>query len=153
MLTRWNPFVDMLRWDHPLETRGRFQPATDIVELDDAYELQLELPGMKPENVEVSVEGNQLTISGERKYEHEDESDGYRRIERSYGSFTRSFNLPAHAQLDDIDAEMQNGVLNVRVPKAQKANKRRIAIGGKKGKSRKLEAKQTAADKQQQLHN
>lgn len=134
MLSLWNPFSELMRFGEsedrwPLgQYSQRFSPAVDIREEKDAIVLQAELPGMKSEDVNVSLEGNLLTISGERKFSSEKDEEGYRRIERSYGSFTRSFTLPDTVELDRCDAEMNEGVLTIRLPKAARAQPRRISV-------------------------
>lgn len=134
MLSLWNPFSELMRYGAGEERwpfgqfSQRFSPAVDIREEKDAIVLQAEVPGMKPEDVNVNLEGNLLTISGERKFAQEKEEEGYRRIERSYGSFSRSFTLPDTVQLDKLDAELRDGVLTVRVPKIPAAQPRRIGV-------------------------
>jgi HSP20 family protein len=132
MLSLWNPFSELMRvGEHferwPFDER-RFSPAVDVREEADSILVEAELPGMKPEDVSVNLEGNLLTISGERKFEHEKKEEGYRRIERSYGSFSRSFTLPDTVALERCEAEMNNGILKIRVPKSEKAQPRRIDV-------------------------
>ncbi len=134
MLSLWNPFSELMRFggDEDRWPFGqysqRFSPAVDVREEKDAIILQAELPGMKTEDVKVNLEGNLLTISGERKFEQEKTEEGYRRIERSYGSFSRSFTLPDTVELDHCDAEMKDGVLTIKLPKTAKAQPRRIDV-------------------------
>ena len=134
MLSLWNPFSELMRYGENEERwpfgqfSQRFSPAVDIREEKDAIVLQVEIPGMKPEDVNVNLEGNLLTISGERKFEQEKEEEGYRRVERSYGSFNRSFTLPDTVELDSCDAEMNDGILTIRVQKTPAAQPRRIGV-------------------------
>ena len=116
MLVRWDPFEEMNRLhDHFLSGRGlskrAFQVAVDIREEDDAFYVDAEVPGMSAEDVKVDVEKNVLTLSGERKVEKEEIEDTYRRVERQYGSFTRSFTLPETVDTDNISADLKEGVL------------------------------------------
>ena len=104
-------------------------PAVDVFEKDDAIELRVELPGIKAEDVEIDLTDNVLTLCGERKLEHEEEREGYRRIERSYGRFERSFTLPPNVSADDIQAEMSQGVLHLTLPKREAQRGRKIQIG------------------------
>lgn len=111
---------------------GRFAiaPAIDMAETDKAYKLTVELPGMEPENVEVTFEDGLLRIAGEKQEQREENERGYRLSERSYGSFERQVELPSAAQGDKIKAKFKNGVLTVTVPKDGKAaaKSKRIAI-------------------------
>src|SRR5215469_2226179 len=123
-LSRWDPFGEMQRLTdqmfRPLfggEERRTFSPAVDIYEDQDAIVVRAELAGVKPEDVTISVENNVLTLSGERKLERKEEREGYHRIETVYGSFTRSFVLPESAKADDVEAEMTEGILTLRIPK------------------------------------
>src|SRR5579883_994667 len=85
-----------------VEFQGHFVPAVDIYEADDTIEVTVELPGIRPDEVRINVEKNALTISGERKLEHADKRECYRRIEAPYGPFTRSFTLPESADPDKV---------------------------------------------------
>ena len=112
-----------------------WSPAVEVAETDDAMELTAELPGVKPEDVQMEIEGNVLTLHGTKKAEHEEEKKKdelrYRVWERSYGEFSRAFTLPSTVDVDKIEAEFKNGVLNVRMPKMAEAKGRRIAIEAK----------------------
>jgi len=152
MLSLWNGFDDLFRFDDFFrgpwfrEREGRFVPAVDVVEQDGSYKIKAELPGMKASDVEIRVEGNVLTISGERKYEHQEEKEGYRRLERSYGSFSRSFTLPENAKAEAIEADMSEGVLTLTIPKKATAQPRKIEVRGGSGRELpKLERPQTEA--------
>lgn len=136
MLNRWDPFSElsrvqdeMSRW---LEPQGRrqasFAPAVDIFEEKDAILVKAELPGVKPDDVHINVERNLLTLRGERKLEKEDNKEGYHRIERAYGMFTRSFSLPDTVDTENIDASYDAGVLTVRLPKKASVQPKRIAV-------------------------
>ena len=140
MLSLWNGFDDLFRFDDFFrgpsfrEREGRFVPAVDVLEQDGNYLIKAELPGLKASDVEIRVEGSTLTISGERKYEHKEEKEGYRRFERRYGSFCRSFTLPENAKAEAIEADMSEGVLTLTVPKKATAEPRKIEVRGGSGR-------------------
>lgn len=137
-LVRWNPWgeLDSLHneLDRLFQTRAgapaqdTFKLATDVHEDDAGYTLTVDLPGVPLQNVAIEVHESVLTVSGHRGLEQEDNRDGYRRIERNYGSFTRSFRLPKHVDDSKIDAKMKDGVLTIAVPKAEAALPRKISI-------------------------
>jgi len=110
--------------------RGAWNPSVDIYENKDHIVLEAELPGMKREDFELSVENNVITLRGERQFEKNEDSDNYHRVERSYGSFTRSFTLPQTVSAEGATAEYKNGVLRVTLPKREEAKARRIEISG-----------------------
>ncbi|MCP9488617.1 MAG: Hsp20/alpha crystallin family protein [Solirubrobacteraceae bacterium MAG38_C4-C5] len=111
-------------------TRGRhWVPAMDLVEESEHYVLRADLPGLDEGDVKVEVEGDTLTLSGERKVEHREEKEGYLRLERSTGAFRRTLHLPAGVQPDGIQASFDRGVLEVRIPKPAQRTPRRIEIG------------------------
>jgi HSP20 family protein len=113
--------------------RGVWSPSVDVFENDDKIVLEAELPGMKADEVDVSIENNIVTIKGERKFEKKEEKDNYHRIERSYGSFTRSFTLPRTVTGDEASADFENGVLKITLPKREETKARKIEISGKSG--------------------
>jgi HSP20 family protein len=110
--------------------RGAWAPSVDIYENKDQIVLEAELPGMKQEDFDLSIENNVITIRGERKFEKTDETDNYHRVERSYGSFTRSFTLPQTVSSEGANAEYNNGVLRVTLPKREETKPRRIQVTG-----------------------
>ncbi|HEX8634460.1 MAG TPA: Hsp20/alpha crystallin family protein [Pyrinomonadaceae bacterium] len=110
--------------------RGAWAPTVDIYENKDQIVLEAELPGMNREDFELSIENNVLTLRGERRFEKRDESDNYHRVERSYGSFTRSFTLPQTVSPENVAAEYRNGVLRVVMQKREEVKARRIEIAG-----------------------
>src|ERR1041384_1496232 len=110
--------------------RGAWNPSVDIYENKDHIVLEAELPGMKREDFDLSVENNVITLRGSREFEKKDESDIYHRVERSYGSFTRSFTVPQTATAKGATAEYRNGVLRVALPKREETKARRIEIKG-----------------------
>ncbi|MCS7101544.1 MAG: Hsp20/alpha crystallin family protein [Burkholderiaceae bacterium] len=111
---------DLRRWPRlwPMEREFNWQPATDISETDHEYVFKAELPEVKKEDVSVEVEGNVLTIKGERKAEKEEKHKKMHRVERFHGAFLRSFTLPENVNPKAITAEMKDGVLTVHLPKA-----------------------------------
>ncbi len=113
--------------------RGAWNPNVDIYENKDQIVLEAELPGMNREDFDLSVENNVLTLRGERRFEKKDESDNYHRVERSYGSFSRSFTLPQTVSAEGATAEYSNGVLRVALPKREEVKARRIEIAGESG--------------------
>ena len=115
--------------------RRRWAPAVDLVEREDSLVLRADLPGLKEEDVHIEVRDNVLTISGERRAEFEDSEQGYYRIERAFGSFSRSLTLPEGVDSDKIDASFENGVLEVKIPKPEARKPKRISIGGKDQKT------------------
>src|SRR5438876_6369865 len=110
--------------------RGAWSPSVDIYENKDHIVLEAELPGMKREDFDLSVENNVITLRGERHFEKKDESDNYHRVERAYGSFTRSFTLPNSVTAEGATADYRNGVLRVVLPKREETKARRIEIKG-----------------------
>jgi HSP20 family protein len=141
-LVRWDPFREL----NSLGQLGRFfdrfpdwsqqsptttsawAPNVDIFEGENELVVKAELPGIDPKDVELNVENNVLTISGERKLEFEDKKENYHRVERAYGSFSRSFSLPRLIDENKIEADYRDGVLTVRIPKHEKAKPRQIKI-------------------------
>ena len=122
--------------------RGAWAPSVDIYENKDQIVLEAELPGMKQEDFDLTIENNVITLRGERRFEKTEETDNYHRVERSYGSFTRSFTLPQTVSAEEAKAEYSNGVLRVTLPKREEAKSRRIEISGNKATSDKtIEAK------------
>ncbi len=115
--------------------RGAWSPSVDIFENKNEIVLEAELPGMSPENVSISIENNVLTLHGERKFEKKDEGDNFHRVERSYGSFTRSFTLPPTVSSENANAEFNNGVLRLTLAKREEAKPRRIEINATGGTS------------------
>ena len=110
-------------------TMRRWMPAMDLVESGDHFVLRADLPGMSEEDVKIELEDGTLTVSGERKAEHETSEEGYYRVERATGSFSRSLTLPKGVNADGVTAGFDRGVLEVRIPKPEERKPRRIEIG------------------------
>ena len=106
----------------------RWTPAVDVRESGDALTLTVELPGLRKEDVQITLENNILSLSGERKFEKETKEENYHRIERAYGSFSRSFTLPANVKADQVAATFQDGLLTISLPKVEEAKPRKVDI-------------------------
>jgi HSP20 family protein len=148
-IVRWDPTreLDSLQgemnrlfssfFDTPSATKGgngnggtrRWIPSMDLVETQDNFVLKADLPGMSEGDVNVELENNVLTISGERKTEHEEQHEGYYRLERATGAFSRALSLPEGIDADAVSAQFDNGVLTVRIPKPAQVKPRRVKIG------------------------
>ncbi len=119
-------------FDTPLpgngQTMRRWMPAMDLVESGDHFVLRADLPGMGEEDIKIEVEDGTLTISGERKAEHEANEEGYYRVERAFGSFSRALTLPKGVDAGAVSASFDRGVLEVRIPKPEERKPRRIEI-------------------------
>jgi HSP20 family protein len=106
-------------------------PETDVVETEREIRVQVEMPGLKRDNIEVDVENNVLTVRGEKREERTEGQEGrYHLAERRWGTFARSFVLPRDVDADHIQASFEDGVLTVRIPKSEKARRRKIDVGG-----------------------
>jgi HSP20 family protein len=146
-IVRWEPIRDLMSlqermnrlFDQSYRGTGRTQdddwalggswaPAVDIFEKDGNIVLKAELPGIDPKSVEIRVENNVLTLRGERKLEDEVKKDGFHRVERTYGTFTRSFTLPTVVDTEKIKAESKDGVLKVTLPQREEAKPKQIQI-------------------------
>src|SRR5947209_9726546 len=106
----------------------RWLPAMDLVETEDHFVLRADLPGLSEKDVNIELEDNVLTVSGERKAEHEERKEGYYRVERASGSFSRSLTLPEGVDPAGVTANFDRGVLEVRVPKPEERKPRKVAI-------------------------
>ena len=139
-LVKWNPSRNLLNWGDNLfedffnsdrfltQNREGWYPAVDIVEDDNGYHVQMELPGLTKEDVKISFREGVLYISGEKKYEKEDEKKNYHHYERRYGKFERAFRIHSDVIVDKIDANFKNGVLVVELPKAEIAKPKEIEV-------------------------
>ena len=111
----------------PSFTQG-FSPAIDLSESDVEFTVKAEFPGVEPKDLDISLTGDVLTIKGEKKEEKEEKERGVHRVERSFGSFARSFSLPCEVQENKIKAKFENGVVTIMLPKAETAKKKSIQI-------------------------
>ncbi len=109
----------------------RWMPSMDLVETPEHFVLRADLPGMDEGDVRIELEDTVLTVSGERRAEHEDTKEGYHRVERAFGSFSRTLTLPKGVDPEAVSARFDRGVLEVRIPKPEERKPRKIAIGGK----------------------
>jgi len=144
-IVRWDPLKEMTTLQDRMnrvfeETWGRtrraeedyvtgsWMPAVDVRETKEAVEIQAELPGIDPKDVNVSVEGGVLTIKGSRQFEKATEGETYHRVERAYGSFERSFTLPTNVDPEKINAAFRQGLLHLTLPKREEAKPKAISI-------------------------
>ena len=142
-VSRWDPFRDLMSIQNELNrlfgrtyaggesgtsSSGSWMPALDVFETQDKFVVTVELPGVDPDEVDVSVEDSTLTITGERKFYENVSDDSFHRIERRYGSFARSLTLPQTADAERIEASFDRGVLTIEVPKVEQAKPKRIQI-------------------------
>jgi HSP20 family protein len=123
---RWDPFREMAPTFAP--EREGFYPAFDVKETDHTYVFRADLPGVRGADVEVTMQGNRLQVSGKREADHEERTDTYYTYERSYGSFLRSFTLPQEADMKNIHSDLTDGVLTISVGKLPSAQPRKIEI-------------------------
>jgi HSP20 family protein len=138
-LVRWDPFREVTSLRDEVNrlfsrTLGDSQsgsvwsPPVDVFDNKDEIVLKAELPGLGPDDIDIEVDDNVLTIKGERKFEEKVEEGRFYRLERAYGSFSRSLTLPQGVKADQISADFEGGVLQVRVPKADEVRPRKIAV-------------------------
>lgn len=143
-IIRWDPFRDLVTlrekmnrlFEEAYSARGEerdlvsssWTPSVDIYETENALVMNAEIPGIDEQDVEIKIEDNTLTLKGERKFEKETKEENYHRVERAHGSFFRSFSLPAYIDQDKIEAEHENGVLKITMPKKLEAKPRQIKL-------------------------
>ncbi len=143
-IIRWDPFRDLatLRermnrlFEEAYTSRGEekdlvastWNPSVDIFETENELVLKAELPGVDEDDIEIKIEDSTLTLKGDRKFEKETKEENYHRIERSYGSFYRSFTLPRNIDQDKIKAESENGILKVTMPKKAELKPKKVKI-------------------------
>lgn len=115
-------------WQYPDNAVASWAPPVDVLEEKDGIRIHAELPGVKPEDVQISIENNVLSISGTKQQQTEEKTEQVRRFERTYGSFARTFTLPATVDAANIKATYENGVLTVNLPKVEQAKPRQIPV-------------------------
>ena len=165
LLTRWDPFREfstmqermnrmnrLFRESHSPEgpeealTTTSFAPPVDIYEDEHNVILKMEVPGIDEKDIDVRIENNNLTVRGERNFEKEEKEENFRRVERQYGSFTRSFTLPSSVETDNVQATYDKGVLEIRLAKKAEAKPKQIKVNiGSQGQAQSqktLESKQ-----------
>ncbi len=157
VLTRWEPFREFATLQDRINrvfrdsytadrdeslTTSSFAPAVDVYEDEHKVTLKIEVPGIDEKDIDVRVENNTLTVHGERKIEKEEKEENYRRVERQYGSFTRTFTLPTTVETENVSANYDKGVLKISLPKKAEAKPKQIKVhvGSEKGEKT-LEAK------------
>ncbi len=126
-IIRFDPFRDLAVWQD-LMNRGTWTPSVDIYEVDGALVLKADLPEMRREDIDVTVENNTLTIRGERKNDHEIKQENFHRVERASGTFVRQFSLPPTVDSAKIAAEYKDGVLSVKLPVREEAKPRTVKV-------------------------
>jgi HSP20 family protein len=155
LLTRWDPLRDLATMQNRLNrfvresyspegpeealTTTSFAPPVDIYEDEHTIAVKMEVPGIDEKDIDVRIEGNTLTVHGERKIEKEEKEENFRRIERQYGSFTRSFTLPSSVDVGQVSANYDKGVLKISLAKKAEAKPKQIKVNV--GSEKTLEAK------------
>jgi len=135
MITRIDPFRELANFFESLDGNGKeqlaagtFVPAVDVYEDDHNLVLKMEIPGVNEEDLKVSLENNTLTVSGERKFEKEEKEENFHRIERRYGSFTRTFRLPSTVDPEKAEAGYDKGILKLTLAKRAEAKPKTIKV-------------------------
>lgn len=160
VLTRWEPFREFATLQDRMNrlfresyndagrdeslTSTSFAPAVDVYEDEHKVTLKIEVPGIDEKDIDVRVENNTLTVSGERKIEKEEKEENYRRVERQYGSFVRTFTLPPTVDNEHVSANYEKGVLKITLPKKAEAKPKQIKVNvgsEKQGSEKQIEAK------------
>ena len=161
MLTRWDPFREFVTIQDRMNrlfrdsfgpegkdetlTTTAFAPPVDVYEDEHNVTLKIEVPGIDEKDIDVRIENNTLTVHGERKFEKEEKEENYRRVERQYGSFTRSFSLPSTVNHDNVQADYDKGVLKIKLEKKAEAKPKQIKVNvssEKQGSQKTLEGKE-----------
>jgi HSP20 family protein len=157
VVTRWDPFREFSTLQDRMNrlfqdsfgqpgreeslTTSQFAPAVDVYEDEHHITLKIEVPGVDEKDIDIRVENNTLTVHGERKFDKEEKEENYRRVERQYGSFTRSFTLPNTVDADSISADYDKGVLKIRLAKKAEAKPKQIKVNV--GSQKTLEGKES----------
>jgi len=154
VLTRWDPFREFSTLQDRMNrlfrdsygeheealTTSTFAPPVDVYEDEHNVTLKIEVPGIDEKDIDVRIENNTLTVHGERKFEKEEKEENFRRVERQYGSFTRSFTLPNTVDAENIQANYEKGILKIQLAKKAEAKPKQIKVNVSSGKS--LEGKE-----------
>src|SRR5579872_3293441 len=158
-ITRWDPFREIAAWQHrvnnalqeynqpqneELFSSGSFLPPVDILENEHDFVLKLEIPGVDQKDVQITLENNTLSVRGERKLEKEEKEESFRRVERRYGTFVRTFTLPNTIDPEHVNAEYANGILKITLAKKQEAKPKQIKIGINSTGTKQVEGKTAA---------
>jgi len=157
VLTRWSPYRELnalqsrmnrlfdAQYGQESLTTGAFVPPVDIYEDEHSIQLKLEVPGVNEKDLDIKVENNTLTVTGERKFEKEEKEENFHRVERRYGSFTRSFTLPTTVNTEDIKADYEHGVVKITLAKRTEAKPKQIKVNiGKPVEGQKVESQAQA---------
>lgn len=157
-ITRWDPFRELTTLQNQMNrlfqevaptrgtsgdefmTTGTFIPPVDVYEDEHNITLKLEIPGINEDDIDVRVQDNTLVVRGERKFENEEKEENFRRIERSYGSFQRSFTLPQTVDSNSVKADYNNGVLKIQLAKRAEAKPKQVKVNVGAGTSKTIEA-------------
>jgi HSP20 family protein len=164
VLARWEPFREFATLQDRMNrlfresyndagrddslTTSNFAPAVDVYEDEHQVTLKIEVPGIDEKDIDVRVENNTLTVQGERKIDREEKEENYRRVERQYGSFTRTFTLPQTVDTDNVSASYDKGVLKISLPKKAEAKPKQIKVNvssAQQGSGKQIEGKGTEA--------
>jgi HSP20 family protein len=147
VITRWDPFREFSTLQDRMNrlfresqgpeeslTTSSFAPPVDVYEDEHNVTLKIEVPGIDEKDIDVRIENNVLTVHGERKFEKEEKEENYRRVERQYGSFTRTFTLPSTVEAEKVEANYDKGMLKIALPKKAEAKPKQIKVnvGGQK---------------------
>ena len=159
MITRWDPFRELVTLQNRMNrlfhdsfapegqeealTTTTFAPPVDVYEDEHNITLKIEVPGIDEKDIDVRIENNTLSVHGERKFEKEEKEENYRRVERQYGSFTRTFTLPTSVDPEKIQADYDKGVLKVKLAKKAEAKPKQIKVNV--GSQKTLEGKEPKA--------
>lgn len=143
LITRWDPFREMSTLQermnrlfsdqlgaitHDEALTGNFVPPVDVYEDENSIQVRLEVPGIEEKDIDIRLENNVLTVRGERKFEKEEKEENFHRVERRYGTFTRSFTLPSTVNSEDVQADYDKGVLKIRLAKRAEAKPKQIKV-------------------------
>lgn len=143
LITRWEPFREMSTLQdrmnrlfsdqlgaitHDEALTGNFVPPVDVYEDENSIQVRLEVPGIDEKDIDIRLENNVLTVRGERKFEKEEKEENFHRVERRYGTFTRSFTLPSTVNSEDVQADYDKGVLKIRLAKRAEAKPKQIKV-------------------------
>ena len=161
MITRWDPFREFVTLQDRMNrlfrdprgpegqdeslTTTAFAPPVDVYEDEHNVTLKIEVPGIDEKDIDVRIENNTLTVHGERKFEKEEKEENYRRVERQYGSFTRTFTLPNTVNHDNVQADYDKGVLKIKLEKKAEAKPKQIKVNvasEKQGSAKTLDGKE-----------
>jgi HSP20 family protein len=159
MITRWEPFREFATLQERMNrlfsdqvaglgseenlTAGSFVPPVDVYEDEHTIQLKMEVPGVEEKDIDIRLENNLLTVRGERKFEKEEKEENFHRIERRYGSFTRSFTLPNTVSTEDVKADYVNGILKIKLAKRAEAKPKQIKVNI--GSEKTLDSKKSQA--------